>query len=151
MLKDHTSTLLSDFATLMIKAGHLDLKTLYIDGTKIESYANRYTFVWRKTVEKNWKKLNEKLMQDLELPEGSTYKEALDRFEANRPHLSIMGDRNSYSKTDHDATFMRMKDDHMLNGQLKPAYNMQLASTGAFILGVMGSQKANDLHTLNLF
>jgi len=34
-----------------------------------------------------------------------------------------MGDRNSYSKTDTDATFMRMKDDHMKNGQLKPAYN----------------------------
>ena len=39
--------------------------------------------------------------------------------------LTIMGeDRNSYSKTDHDATFMRMKEDHMRNGQLKPAYNM---------------------------
>ena len=31
--------------------------------------------------------------------------------------------RNSYSRIDHDATFMRMKEDHMRNGQLKPAYN----------------------------
>ena len=38
--------------------------------------------------------------------------------------FEIMGkDRNSYSKTDLEATFMRMKEDHMLNGQLKPAYN----------------------------
>ena len=39
-----------------------------------------------------------------------------------------MGDRNSYSKTDTDATFMRMKDDHMKNGQLKPAYNAQIST-----------------------
>ena len=37
---------------------------------------------------------------------------------------SILKDRNSYSKTDHDATFMRMKEDHMKNGQLKPGYNL---------------------------
>lgn len=43
---------------------------------------------------------------------------------------------------------MRMKEDHMLNGQLKPAYNIQFASNGAFIVSVMGSQKSNDLHTL---
>jgi hypothetical protein len=46
---------------------------------------------------------------------------------------------------------MRMKDDHMKNGQLKPGYNMQFASSGAFIVGVMGSHKANDLHTLKQF
>ena len=32
-------------------------------------------------------------------------------------------DRNSYSKTDNDATFMRMKEDAMRNGQTKPGYN----------------------------
>lgn len=41
-----------------------------------------------------------------------------------------MGERNSYSRTDHDATFMRMKDDYMINGQLKPGYSIQLATTG---------------------
>lgn len=35
-------------------------------------------------------------------------------------------DWNSYSKTDIEATFMRMKEDHMLNGQLKLAYNVQI-------------------------
>jgi hypothetical protein len=40
--------------------------------------------------------------------------------------------RNSYSKTDPDATFMRMKEDHMLNGQLKPGYNMQVGTENGF-------------------
>ena len=35
-------------------------------------------------------------------------------------------DRNSYSKTDHDATFMRFKKDHMKNDQLLPGYNLQM-------------------------
>ncbi|MCJ0523222.1 transposase, partial [Enterococcus cecorum] len=48
--------------------------------------------------------------------------------------LVIMGVRNSFSKTDHDATFMRMKEDHMLNGQLKPGYNIQLATENQFAL-----------------
>ncbi len=46
-----------------------------------------------------------------------------------------MGERNSYSKTDRDATFMRMKEDHMRNGQLKPAYNVQLAVHSEYIMG----------------
>ncbi len=46
-----------------------------------------------------------------------------------------MGGRNSYSKTDHDATFMRMKDDHMRNGQLKPGYNVQAGVSNQFVIG----------------
>ncbi|MBO0466825.1 hypothetical protein JZO73_04670, partial [Enterococcus plantarum] len=42
-------------------------------------------------------------------------------------HRQIIGQRNSYSRTDLDATFMRMKDDHMKNGQLKAGYNLQIA------------------------
>ncbi|EGQ0397092.1 hypothetical protein G5I87_002318 [Staphylococcus pseudintermedius] len=38
--------------------------------------------------------------------------------------MEFYGDRKSYSKTDHDVNFMRMKDDHMRNGQLKPSYNL---------------------------
>lgn len=194
MLADHSQDLLTEFVQLLQEDGHVDLKTLYIDGTKIESTANRYTFVWRKSVEKNQKKLMDKMIGALGLPDGSTLdeveehvkdrfnevrnlcsrsrikfvygighrktqeqrdyeelKEVMERFSAYRNHLRLMGIRNSYSKTDHDATFMRMKEDHMLNGQLKPAYNIQLASSGAFIVGVMGSQKSNDLHTLKPF
>ena len=63
-----------------------------------------------------------------------------------------MGDyRNSYSKTDNDATFMRMKEDHMRNGQLKPAYNIQLASALGFIIGENVSHHPNDMYTLKPF
>ena len=44
--------------------------------------------------------------------------------------------RNSYSKTDPDATFMRMKEDHMRNGQLKPGYNVQIAVNSEYITGL---------------
>lgn len=191
MLEPHCQDLLTNFVQLLLDENHVDLKSLYIDGTKIESTANRYTFVWRKSVEKHRKKLVDKMIQELGLPDGSTveaveacvqkrfheaqnlckknqivfvsgsgrrktpeqrdyehYQEVLDRLATYREHLRIMGTRSSYSKTDHDATFMRMKEDHMRNGQLKPAYNIQLASSGAFIVGVMGSSKTNDLHTL---
>ncbi len=47
---------------------------------------------------------------------------------------SILKDRNSFSKTDHDATFMRMKEDLMKNGQLKPGYNLQIATNSQFVL-----------------
>lgn len=44
--------------------------------------------------------------------------------------------RNSFSKTDLGATFMRMKEDHMKNGQLKPGYNLQFGAEGGYIVGV---------------
>lgn len=183
--------LLNQFVKLLMEIGHIDMKTLYIDGTKIESVAGRYTFVWRKSVEKYQKKLMDKAITELGLPESSNLdqvrkgvqhefnhvknicekekivfvhgsgkrkskhqkdyeklKDVLDKFKGYEAHLKMMGNRNSYSKTDPEATFMRMKEDHMKNGQLKPAYNLQLASNGAFVVGVMGSQKSNDLHTL---
>ena len=63
--------------------------------------------------------------------------------------LVIMGDsRNSYSKTDLDATFMRMKDDHMKNGQLKPAYNVQIAANSEYITGVEVFSNRTDFGTL---
>ena len=191
ILEPYCQDLLTNFVQLLLDEKHVDLKSLYIDGTKIESAANRYTFVWRKSIEKNQKKLVAKMIQELGLPCGSKlevvekavqqrfrhiqqrcqkeqivfvfgsgrrkpleqkeyehFQEVKERLETYREHLRIMGTRNSYSKTDHDATFMRMKEDHMRNGQLKPAYNIQLASSGAFIVGVMGSAKTNDLHTL---
>src|SRR5699024_11437195 len=58
------------------------------------------------------------------------------------------GDRNSYSKTDHDATFMRMKDDYMRNGQLKPAYNVQLATEGQYALAYDIYPNPTDTRTL---
>ena len=57
----------------------------------------------------------------------------LPKLEEYEKHLAILDNRNSYSKTDNDATFMRMKDDHMGNGQLKPAYNVQISTEEQFI------------------
>jgi transposase len=60
----------------------------------------------------------------------------------------ILNGRSSYSKTDHDATFMRMKEDHMKNGQLKPAYNVQLSSHDQYIVNYSLHQNPTDTTTL---
>lgn len=168
----------------------LSLNVGYIDGTKIESKANKYTFVWRKTVEKNKAKLQAKvsallkqiddvIIQDKIGEEESTaitasvlsdivseLKESLKAEEEKEKeqsddvkkkeltdrkkqikvleshaeklseydkHLEVLGARNSYSKTDHDATFMRMKEDAMCNGQTKPGYNLQIGTENQYI------------------
>ena len=83
----------------------------------------------------------QKLHEELEKC-GSRLMEYKDCFE-------IMGkDRNSYSKTDLEATFMRMKEDHMLNGQLKPAYNVQIAVENYFIIQGYVSNDRTDYNTL---
>jgi len=71
---------------------------------------------------------------------------ALDKYEQQE---KIMGtNRNSYSKTDPDATFMRMKEDHMKNGQLKPAYNVQISTNNQYIASYSVHQHTTDTHTL---
>ena len=179
-------------------SGEISGKDIFIDGTKIESCANRYTFVWKKAVTKNQaklmakavslveqceevhavkavhdgtvtlhklKKLRKKLFQlkeeegiifvhgtgkrkgqlqkDIELLESY-----IDRLKTYTHHLHMCGERNSYSKTDPDATFMRMKEDHMLNGQLKPAYNLQHGVDSEYIVWLTISQKTTDTNTL---
>ena len=57
---------------------------------------------------------------------------------------SIFNGRNSFSKTDIDATFMHMKDDHMKNAQLKPGYNIQIGVEGEYIVGVDISSERSD-------
>ncbi len=59
-----------------------------------------------------------------------------------------MGSRNSMSKTDPDATFMKMKEDHMLNGQLKPGYNLQASTNNQFITNYTLAQTTADTTTL---
>src|SRR5699024_8433942 len=71
--------------------------------------------------------------------------------QGRRKHQLQRDYRNSYSKTDHDATFMRMKEDHMRNGQLKAAYNIQLASASGFIIGENVSHHPSDMYTLKPF
>jgi transposase len=71
---------------------------------------------------------------------------ALDKYEQQE---KILGKgRNSYSKTDPDATFMRMKEDHMRNGQLKPGYNLQISTNNQFIASYSIHQNPTDTLTL---
>ena len=156
---------------MMNEEGLVSLKVQYIDGTKIESVANKYTFVWKGSVEKNKARLEAKVDAVLkaaesvlaeengecraedpcveDLPERTerilrkmdeqgisdrklrrsvekVKEESLPKLESYGRHLETMGGRNSYSKTDPDATFMRMKEDAMNNGQTKPGYNVQI-------------------------
>ena len=176
--------------------GFVSLKTQYIDGTKIESAANKYSFVWRGSVEKFDKRLREKVNKILKEIESvisseeqeevedsfkklstedfkqrvervsrsinknkgsSIYikkrisqikEESIPKLEKYDNHLQTMGERNSYSKTDTDATFMRMKEDAMKNGQLKPAYNVQISTENQIITNYGIYQRPADTATL---
>ena len=175
----------------LAEMGEIDFGALFIDGTKIEANANRYTFVWAKAVEKRLKKLNEKTETELPpirekygLAEGlgleSTVKELksladiqgirfvhgkgkhkaqlqrdcerleelLNKGNEYTENLRICGKRKSYSKTDPDATFMRMKEDHMRNGQLKPGYNLQIGVSGEYIAALGLFPNPTDTTTL---
>ena len=167
------------YIQLLEKQGEIDHKSVFIDGTKIESRAGRYTFNWRGTTEKNLAKAKQKVLEqtgcktlsELEMllsnkAEGITFVsgkgkhktveqrewEAIDylcqQWRKYEEQLAIMGDnRNSYSKTDTDATFMRMKEDHMRNGQLKPAYNVQIAVNSEYITGIDVFSNRTDVGT----
>jgi len=72
--------------------------------------------------------------------------EYIERLKKYAERIKICGnDRNSYSKTDHDATFMRMKRDHMGNDQLLPGYNIQCAVCDGFIAAFDVYQYASDM------
>lgn len=188
--------------TMFLKdCGELSFENIFIDGTKIESAANRYTFVWKKSVDKNLKKMIEKMpgfvkrveddfgikliygneiqlrhlkklrkiLKKLQVQEGIEFVHGtgrrkpplqkaieeldgyLDRFKKYIHHIHLCGDRNSFSKTDIDATFMRMKEDHMGNGQLKPAYNLQLGVDSEYVVWAMVGPQPTDTTTLKPF
>lgn len=171
------------YVRLLEKQGETDHKAVLIDGTKLESRAGRYTFCWRKSVEKQREKVKAEVYRLTGLKKlGGLQRrlareakgivfvhgngkrksdaqrewEALDglrqRWEQYEESLAIMGgSRNSYSKTDHDATFMRMKEDHMRNGQLKPAYNVQIGVNSEYITGIDVFSNRTDYGTLQPF
>ena len=193
--------ILSNMTELLHALGQVTDTEVFIDGTKIEASANKYTFVWKKSVTKHqarllqktallvgdiieryefkplWqkevrkkdvKKLLKKLHvlaadEHLEFVSGRGHRKeqlqkdiedlqtALDKMKEYETKLHLCGERNSYSKTDHDATFMHMKEDHMMNGQLKPAYNLQHAVNSGFIVGVGIYPKPTDVLTLKPF
>ena len=185
-VKDEINNVFTQLVLLLSAKGLVTLDVEYVDGTKIESKANKYTFVWRKTVEKNRAKLMEKIrvllsqvdeaiaqdkaaadeaicftpetlteiaeelrqsLAEQPDPKSKEEKKAVrekqkrvkqiekmrDKLSEYDNHLETLGERNSYSKTDPDATFMRMKEDAMNNGQTKPGYNLQIATEKQFI------------------
>jgi transposase len=195
-LKGVLQQIFAQVVQLLVGEGLLNIKELYVDGTKIEANANRYTFVWGKAIKTNKEKMKqqldelwqyaqkiaaeemnntdptdfdkidaEKVEQTIrkineaikDKPVDPKVKQKLKYAEKNWPanlkkydeQEKIMGEeRNSYSKTDTDATFMRMKEDHMLNGQLKPAYNVQISTNNQFIADYTIHQKTTDTTTL---
>lgn len=89
-------------------------------------------------------------------PVSSRVKQKLNYAKKNWPsnlkkyaeQEKILAGRNSYSKTDKDASFMRMKEDHMLNGQLKPGYNFQISTNNQYIVNYSLHQTTADTTTL---
>lgn len=200
--KEYLADVIDDLFFQMVKylhtIGEINFENLFVDGTKIEANANRYTFVWKKAVNKNEAKMFEKIQsclnelnlayrtefiiskecvaEDLgkafkyleEKKKESTidfvhgigkrksqlqkfiesiqeFKERQEKYDA---HKQLFDGRNSFSKTDPDATFMHMKDDHMRNSQLKPAYNVQIGVESEYVTGIGIFQDRNDISTL---
>jgi transposase len=105
-----------------------------IDAEKLREAVEKINQRLRKDPKnKELKKAKRDLEKDY-IPREEKYEEQAKKFEG----------RNSYSKTDSDATFMRMKEDHMLNGQLKPGYNVQIGTENQFIVGYSIHQRPGD-------
>jgi len=197
-LSDAVEDLFYQMVQHLYQIGEVKFENLFVDGTKIEANANRYTFVWRKVVNKNEAKMFEKIQsciaeinlnymtcftvtkeallsnlksvlsymeekrqqEQIEFVHGigkrksklqkftEELKTFCERQENYDTHNQLFEGRNSYSKTDPDATFMHMKDDHMRNAQLKPAYNVQIGVEGEYVTGVGVFQDRNDIATL---
>jgi len=194
-LKGHIQDIFSEVVQLLVASGHVSLKRVFTDGTKIESRANRYTFVWGRAIKRSRERIAEQLEELWNYAEQVASEELKDQrpttFEAIDPHEveqaistingaigkkkvptkvkqklnyarktwpdkvkeynekeQILGERNSYSKTDPDATFMRMKEDYMKNGQLKPGYNLQISTSNQYILHYSLHHNPTDTQTL---
>lgn len=190
--------IMSEMDKILYRLGEISARDIFIDGTKIESVANKYTFVWKRAVTKNLAKLFEKVLALVEETEeqyglhivyknqvslhtlkrmrkklcklkkesGISFVHGIGRrksslqksIELTDQYISKLqeyvaklhrcGTRNSYAKTDEDATFMRMKEDAMLNGQLKPAYNLQHGVDSEYIVWADVYQNPTDTNTL---
>ena len=199
-LTDSIEQIFMDVNTYIFEKDHVDLEHTYIDGTKIEANANRYTWVWKRSCIKNRGKVFEKIsllidsmnkevlgylnvklekreeyvieyvselmkmyktgtnLDESTFVSGCGHRKSihqkqyqelqgyLERLKTYAHHIEVCGDeRNSYSKTDHDATFMRIKRDYMGNDQLLPAYNLQAAICDEYIAVVDVKPYASDM------
>lgn len=190
--------ILRQLVVLLHERGLLSFEAAFVDGTKIEANANKYSFVWKKATAKKADKLLKRIHEELpaklkevgirfHVPEKIAVRQlkklrkrihvrieadgiafvsgkgkrktplqrlsewvdqCLGKLKQYTNDIHICGNRNSFSKTDHDATFMHMKEDHMRNGQLKPGYNVNVATCSEFIIGSYISSDRNDVHTL---
>ena len=203
-VKDEINNVFTQLVLILAERGLISLEVEYIDGTKIESKANKYSFVWKKTVVKNRAKLQQKIrmllsqIDDAIAQENATQDESVeftpaqlteicdelqrslsaspapetkedkkarrqrekdirelgrmgDKLGEYDGRLEQMGERNSMSKTDPDATFMRMKEDAMNNGQTKPGYNLQIATENQFLVDFGLFPNPGDTLTMPLF
>ena len=186
------------FNQLVIKLGELNeikYRNIFIDGTKIEANASKYSFVWKGSTTKFEAKLQEKIKNEIKnintnlgtkfiIPKSkieiihiksilnelnnikdtentefvygkgkrkSKLQKAIESLESfiekqNKydNYNNLFDGRNSFSKTDVDATFMHMKEDHMRNSQLKPGYNIQIGVEAEYIVGVDVSSERSD-------
>lgn len=189
---------LAEVTAELYQLGKISGKSIFIDGTKLESAANKYTFVWKKAVTGNQVKLFDKISvlveeceklyglkivyngqillhtlkrlrkklykikkeESIEFVHGigkrktalqksmESLESYIDRLKEYIQKIHICGDRNSYSKTDPDATFMRMKEDAMMNGQLKLAYNLQHGVDSEYVTWLDISSHPTDTGTL---
>jgi transposase len=195
-LKNALRSVFEDVVKLLAEEGLLSIEEINTDGTKIEANANKYTFVWKKSIQTNKEKMKKQLTEIWEyaqqiasdedkMPEPpdfteidsekvkatvdqlneklsgkdnvskkvkdklkymtKNYPEKIEKYEQQE---AILGERNSFSKTDTDATFMRMKEDHMKNGQLKPGYNVQISTSNQFIVNYTIHSNPTDTATL---
>ena len=204
-IKDYLSDCLEDLFYQMILLLHdiheINFEHLFIDGTKIEANANKYTFVWKKVIRKNEDKMHVKIvdlfnqinanylvdiafdpknvatslskalsfLKTKQSDEGINFvhgigkrktllqklteqaQSFLERQEKYDSCNALFKGRNSYSKTDTDATFMHMKDDHMRNAQLKPGYNVQIGVESEYIIDLDIYADRSDVATLITF
>lgn len=193
-LKNTLKQIFSEVVLMMHHSGYLDIKEIYTDGSKIEANANRYTFVWGRSIKTRREKILIQIQQLWQYAENvalrelsdtmpTTYaeitpeiiekaidnintalngqkidpkvKQKINRIKKKWPQKlrdyeemeKILSDRNSYSKTDQDATFMRMKEDYMKNGQLKPGYNWQISTNNQIIVNYSIHQTSTDTIT----
>ena len=198
-LTDSAEEIFREITAHIVQKEGVDLNHLYIDGSKFEANANKYTWVWKKATEKSryrlfakitslFEEMNKELSYEgLIIQTNTEYApEYLDEvltsyklicgikeeeFIHGRGHrktpeqryfeklteyrnklgeyvekLAICGeDRNSYSKTDKSATFMRVKRDYMGNDQLLPAYNVQVGVADEYIAVVDVMQYRSDM------
>ena len=70
-LKDSIHEVFTQVVVMLVEMSRLSLEEAYVDGTKIESRSNRYTFVWRKSIEKYKDRLEEKIHKILGMIEES--------------------------------------------------------------------------------